>query len=880
MKRTTISFYCLAMSALAACSTEQSAMDDEAIELVAGAPRGAVAEGFLELPAGTPLGAYTDRDTTLGFGSGADGTRPSDNRNSPWSHNFFPSAGGATGVELDVLWLTNDDRHMVLVSLGIGAVFDGLVHAIEDELSRALGLELDGQVILTATHSHSAPAAFHNSMHLAPGFDRFDPRITKRIVSQVKTVALRAHSELQPVALGIGVIHDFDPVGLDEFFKDRRPANDELRNHHGEPTGPGYKDARAHLLKVDKLNGTPLAVALHMGIHGTIFGADNHWTHWDAPGAIAHGLSAALDGLPVLFLQGAAGDSAPVKSGPAYASCDRLARLAAERLQGFVRSIETSTEPTTLDVATVTVEQNLQVMGVTRGGTANFRYAKQAFNQWSEPETMPDNIVWDSQGNVIELIDEFGAQAGAGLCQPDTGAVLAAMGMGIHGVTESPYADCAVVEEVGRVITDLYGMDHKEIFVTDQNGAWNIDPAMTTTMYSFAKFGQLPITHLNVDGSTEVRAGRVAMLFLPGEVCTLLGLRGSDQLELLGYEAAIVVGFAQDHEGYLMTVEDWLMGGYEPGINLWGPLQGEYILENALRLAERGLESRLIRTDDLGIAPKTSLEPVGFESHPETHHVTPNAGTLVTEHTHPLLLPAGLQSDTFEGLEAPVEVRAYTDLYHVAFEGGDIAFDHPRVRLQYEVDGAFKDVGLGDSRIATNHGPGIWLGYTPSPISAPDPFLPRRHLWSLVWQPVGEGVGSGEWANLSLGTYRFVVEGKARLGDLAVISDYTLALPSFEVVGTEILVSEAEDGLQLSYTAAPKGLRLRSVDGNPNAPAPLPRGMVITVVCDGSDAEVVSGVVGDSGKVALGREERSGDCVITDSIGNSGTWETLSGEVP
>ena len=48
----------------------------------------------------------------------------------------------------------------------------------------------------------------------------------------------------------------------------------------------------------------------------------------------------------------------------------------------------------------------------------------------------------------------------------------------------------------------------------------------------------------------------------------------------LGFENAITVGYAQDHEGYLMIPEDWLVGGYEANINIWGPLQGEHIMEH------------------------------------------------------------------------------------------------------------------------------------------------------------------------------------------------------------------------------------------------------------------------------------------------------------
>ena len=79
-----------------------------------------------------------------------------------------------------------------------------------------------------------------------------------------------------------------------------------------------------------------------------------------------------------------------------------------------------------------------------------------------------------------------------------------------------------------------------------------------------------------------------------------------------------MVGYAQDHEGYLLTVEDWLSGGYEPSINIWGPLQGEYMMEQALKLAALGRGER--RVDHRGIdvgRPDYAGEPLGFEPLPE-----------------------------------------------------------------------------------------------------------------------------------------------------------------------------------------------------------------------------------------------------------------------
>ena len=59
----------------------------------------------------------------------------------------------------------------------------------------------------------------------------------------------------------------------------------------------------------------------------------------------------------------------------------------------------------------------------------------------------------------------------------------------------------------------------------------------------------------------------------------------------LGYDNVILGDYAQDHEGYLLIPEDWLLGGYETNINLWGPLQAEYLMEQNLEM------SALLQTD-------------------------------------------------------------------------------------------------------------------------------------------------------------------------------------------------------------------------------------------------------------------------------------------
>ena len=97
---------------------------------------------------------------------------------SPWAHKFHPSAGHLTGVPLQALWLSNGDRHLVLLKVDLIGSFDGLVGRLERGLSQSTGIDMTGSVVMACSHSHSAPAALFPeftilllvSIAMTPGF--------------------------------------------------------------------------------------------------------------------------------------------------------------------------------------------------------------------------------------------------------------------------------------------------------------------------------------------------------------------------------------------------------------------------------------------------------------------------------------------------------------------------------------------------------------------------------------------------------------------------------------------------------------------------------------------------------------------------------------
>jgi hypothetical protein len=82
---------------------------------------------------------------------------------------------------------------------------------------------------------------------------------------------------------------------------------------------------------------------------------------------------------------------------------------------------------------------------------------------------------------------------------------------------------------------------------------------------------------------SALRLGDYLIATMPGELSVLLSdkLRAASPVDSAH---TITVGYSQGHVGYMLTPEDWLLGGYEPSVSFWGPLEAEYIVERSAEL--------------------------------------------------------------------------------------------------------------------------------------------------------------------------------------------------------------------------------------------------------------------------------------------------------
>ena len=88
-----------------------------------------------------------------------------------------------------------------------------------------------------------------------------------------------------------------------------------------------------------------------------------------------------------------------------------------------------------------------------------------------------------------------------------------------------------------------------------------------------------------VPPQTELSAGRVgelAFVTFPGEPGTRLAEELLGRLEThFDSDNIMFIGYAQDYTGYSILEDDWWQGGYEASGAIWGPRQGEYLVDHA-----------------------------------------------------------------------------------------------------------------------------------------------------------------------------------------------------------------------------------------------------------------------------------------------------------
>ncbi|HET9177419.1 MAG TPA: neutral/alkaline non-lysosomal ceramidase N-terminal domain-containing protein [Terriglobia bacterium] len=214
---------------------------------------------------------------------------------------YFNRLKGAEGV-IDplyarVLVLEAGEQRLAYVDLDLGRTFGpASIERLREAANQSSGIS---SLIVQATHTHAGPVV----MDVYPsGTPAWETAALEKIGQAIHD----AHDHAVPVRLGTG-------YGKAYIGYNRRRLNPDgtvtmvWNNSARVPTWP--VDPTISVLRIDYMDGQPLAVLVNYACHPVTFGSDNMRFSADFPGVMCKTVEKAFGGKPlVFFMQGAPGD--------------------------------------------------------------------------------------------------------------------------------------------------------------------------------------------------------------------------------------------------------------------------------------------------------------------------------------------------------------------------------------------------------------------------------------------------------------------------------------------------------------------------------------------------------------------------------------------
>ena len=163
-------------------------------------------------------------------------------------------------------------------------------------------------------------------------------------------------AKLAPAKLGIG-------WGYSKANINRRSVDIEGKATLGL-NPDGAIDHRIGLIRIDKEDGSPMALMANYPIHGTDLGQQNLKISGDVPGIVSEYVEQKV-GAPVLFINGAAGNLAPIYSvypSPGAGHLNEFRVLLGDKIIEANKMISTTTEKVSLSTGILTIETPRKAM--------------------------------------------------------------------------------------------------------------------------------------------------------------------------------------------------------------------------------------------------------------------------------------------------------------------------------------------------------------------------------------------------------------------------------------------------------------------------------------------------------------------------------------
>lgn len=488
------------------------------------------------------------------------------------------------------------DRRMAFLCLDICFISE----LLRREVVRRLGIK-EESLVITATHTHSAPGGYTADVLYDLPSDGFVPEILETYVEGSVRAVRKAFKSPKSAEIRF-VSGKFSPEAPVAF-------NRALRAWNRNPETPKYTKRDRHLavdremtlLRFDDLEGRPLAALNWFPVHATSIHRDRYEIHSDNKGVAAEEMerqvreAEGVQDFVAIFAQGAAGDVSPNfqkffgmrENRGVYrddeASCSLNAKLQVDQAMKLFDAAEMSA-PLTIRLRSI-----FEFHDFSRLGPAEIGY-------WllygtEEGRGLPLILVWISliTIRVSQLLGFFRAK--------------------LRGLPARwPWTDDPVqgnkitLMECGKSRAFGYERIEKLIFPNQ------VSPIVATIKRwgRIGVFRQRPLSP-HVLPLQIIQLGDLALLAVPAEFTTVAGWRLRSTVEAAFPERgedkirrAIVFGYCNGYCGYVVTPEEYPVQGYEAACTHFG----RFTL-NAYLSAFTELSQKLIQ----GVTPN-GLRPI------------------------------------------------------------------------------------------------------------------------------------------------------------------------------------------------------------------------------------------------------------------------------
>jgi neutral ceramidase len=197
-------------------------------------------------------------------------------------------------VEARVLALSDGTRSIALITLDLCFTFDEKVmDRIRNDVRASVG-----EVIFHASHTHSGPTYSEA------------PQALEHAVPRIEIAIREAAQNMSPVRIGNG--WGQTEIGFNRRYVEMDGAVRMFWRNEAQVSTTFPVDPTVGVIRIDRNDGTPLAILVNYACHPVVLGPDNLNYSADFPGEMRRYVEQEIgSGAMAFFLQGATGDINP-----------------------------------------------------------------------------------------------------------------------------------------------------------------------------------------------------------------------------------------------------------------------------------------------------------------------------------------------------------------------------------------------------------------------------------------------------------------------------------------------------------------------------------------------------------------------------------------